>query len=179
MCNDVDTRLSFNFETTDRQMRKDMAAAVQDTLQQIGVEFKPVFTPSWIFFGTYATGANLATGKFDMAGSTSGFYPDPMQGVMDSFSCATIPSAANPSGVNNYHLCDPTLDDLMNAVNASADPVVRKTALDALQKYQYDNALIIPIYARAYVMAYLDRFLLPPTSASSGMLGDTFEWDVK
>ena len=68
---------------------------------------------------------------------------------------------------------------LLAAVNASADPAARKTALDAVQKYMYDNALIIPMYARANVMAYLDRLVLPPTSVIGGMLGDTFDWDVK
>ena len=58
-------------------------------------------------------------------------------------------------------------------------PAKRKTAIDEIQKYQFDNALIIPMYARANVMAYQDRFILPPTSVIGGMLGDTFDWDVK
>jgi len=49
------------------------------------------------------------------------------------------------------------LDKLFAAVNASADPAVRKTAIDAVQQYLYDNALVIPMYARANVMAYQDR----------------------
>jgi hypothetical protein len=43
----------------------------------------------------------------------------------------------------------------------------------------YDNVLVIPMYARANVMSYVDRFVLPPTSVISGMMGDTFDWDVK
>jgi len=176
MCNGVDTKLSFSFETTNKQIRIDMATSVQGMLKQIGVEFKPVFTPSGTFFGNYASGANMATGKFDMAGYTTGYYPDP---YTDGFLCSTVISKQNQGGDNNYHVCDPAMDKLTAAVNSSADPAVRKTAVDALQKYQYDNALIIPMYARANVMAYLDRLVLPPTSVIGGMMGDTFDWDVK
>jgi peptide/nickel transport system substrate-binding protein len=176
MCNGVDTKLSFNFETTDKQLRKDMAVAVQANLAQIGVEFKPIHTPSGTFFGNYASGANMATGKFDLAGYTTGFYPDP---YTDQFLCSTVVSNTNQGGANNYHLCDPALDALFKQANASADPAVRKPVFDEIQKYMYDNALIIPMYARANVMAYVDRFILPPTSVIGGMMGDTFDWDVK
>jgi peptide/nickel transport system substrate-binding protein len=176
MCDGVDTKLSFNFETTNKQLRIDMGTAVQGMLKDIGVEFKPIFTPSGTFFGNYASGANMATGKFDMAGYTTGFYPDP---YTDQFLCAAVVSNQNQGGDNNYHICDPTLDAMFKDGNASVDPAVRKTAFDKIQQYMYDNALIIPMYARANVMAYTDRFLLPPTSVISGMMGDTFDWDVK
>lgn len=176
MCNGKDTKLSFSFETTTKQIRKDMAVAVQSMLAKIGVEFKPNFVPSGTFFGDYASGADMATGKFDMAGYTTGFYPDP---YTDGFLCSTVISKQNQGGDNNYHLCDPKFDALNAAVNASADPAVRKQAVDAVQQYMVDNALVIPMYARANVMAYQDRFILPPTSVIGGMLGDTFDWDVK
>ena len=176
MCNGVDTKLSFNFETTTKQLRKDMATAVQGMLLQIGVEFKPTFIPSGTFFGTYSAGADMATGKFDMAGYTTGFYPDP---YTDGLLCSTVISAQNQGGDNNYHFCDPAMDKLLEAVNASADPAVRKAAVDQVQQYMYDNALVIPMYARANVMSYLDRLILPPTSVIGGMMGDTFDWDVK
>jgi peptide/nickel transport system substrate-binding protein len=177
MCNGVDTKLSFNFITTTTQIRKDMAAAVQGMLLEIGIEFKPTHIPSGTFFGGYSTvGADMATGNFDMAGYTTGFYPDP---YTDGFLCSTVISAQNQGGDNNYHLCDPALDTMLQASNASADPAVRKTAIDQVQQYMYDNALVIPMYARANVMSYVDRFILPPTSVISGMMGDTFDWDVK
>ena len=45
-CNGEPVKLEFSFETTDKQLRKDMAVAVQGMLAKIGVEFKPIFTPS-------------------------------------------------------------------------------------------------------------------------------------
>jgi len=176
MCDGVDTKLSFNFETTTKQLRIDMATSVQGMLKDIGVEFKPIFTPSGTFFGNYASGANMATGKFDMAGYTTGFYPDP---YTDQFLCSSVVANQNQGGDNNYHICDPTLDAMFKDANSSADPAVRKVAIDKIQQYMFDNALVIPMYARANVMSYTDRFILPPTSVISGMMGDTFDWDVK
>jgi peptide/nickel transport system substrate-binding protein len=179
MCDGVETKLSFSFETTDKQIRVDIALASQSDLAKIGIEFKPIHTPAGTFFASYSDGGNMATGKFDMAGYTTGFYPDPMSGVMDSFACSTIPNASSPSGTNNYHLCDPTLDGMMAAVNASADPAVRKTALDAVQKYIFDNYYVVMMYARANVYGYVDRFVPAAFGFYSNMDWNSELWDVK
>jgi len=180
MCNGVDTKLSFNFETTTKQIRVDIALAVQSDLAKIGIEFKPIHTPAGTFFASYSDGGNMPLGKYDMAGYTTGFYPDVMTGVMDSYACSTIPNAANPSGTNNYHLCDPALDDLMAAVNASADPAVRKVAIDAVQKYIFfDNYYVIMMYARANVYGIVDRFVPGPFGFASNMDWNAEVWDVK
>ena len=180
MCNGVDTKLSFNFETTNKQIRVDIALATQSDLAKIGIEFKPIHTPAGTFFASYSDGGNMPLGKYDMAGYTTGFYPDVMTGVMDSYACSTIPNAANPSGTNNYHLCDPALDDLMAAVNASADPAVRKVAIDAVQKYIFfDNYYVIMMYARANVYGIVDRFVPGPFGFASNMDWNAEVWDVK
>jgi peptide/nickel transport system substrate-binding protein len=176
MCGGQDVKLSFNFETTDKQLRKDMAVAVKDMLLKIGVEFKPTHLPSGTFFGSYTDGGDMATGKYDIAGYTTGFYPDPWN---DNFLCSAIPTKASPGGSNYYHVCDPKLEDLFTQANASADPAVRKKAFDAIQQYQYDNALFIPMYVRANVYGYNDRFVFPTTSVISGWSWDTFNWSVK
>jgi ABC-type transport system substrate-binding protein len=157
----------------------DAALAAQSDLKKIGIEFKPIHTPAGTFFASYSDGGNMATGKFDMAGYTTGFYPDPMTGVMDSFACGTVPSKENPSGVNNYHICDPKLDELMTAANASVDPAVRKTAVDALQKYIYDQYYVVMMYVRANVYGYTDRFVPGPFSFTSNMNWNAEVWDVK
>jgi len=179
MCNGVDTKLSFNFETTDKQIRVDIALAVQSDLAKIGVEFKPIHTPAGTFFASYADGGNMAKGNFDMAGYTTGFYPDPMTGVLDSFSCNMVPSKDNPGGLNNYHICDPQLDTLMAAVNATADPAARKAAIDAVQKHIFDNYYVVMMYSRANVYGYVDRFVPGPFSFASNMDWNSEVWDVK
>jgi peptide/nickel transport system substrate-binding protein len=174
-CNGTPTKLSFNFETTTKQIRVDIALAVQADLAKIGIEFKPIHTPAGTFFATYPEGGVLPTGKYDMAGYTTGYYPDPYTG---DWKC-DIPSVDNPSGSNNYHLCDPELVKLFDAVNATADPAQRKIALDAVQKYIYDNALVVMMYARANVYGHTDRFVPEPFGFFSNLNWAAEEWDVK
>jgi len=179
MCNGVDTKLSFNFETTNKQIRVDIALAAQSDLAKIGIEFKPIHTPAGTFFASFSDGGNMATGKFDMAGYTTGFYPDPMTGVEDSYACKTVPSTGNPSGANNYHICDLSLDGLLAAANATADPAARKVAIDALQKYIFDNYLVVMMYARANVYGMVDRFVPGPFGFASNLDWNSEVWDVK
>jgi len=176
-CDGQTVKLSFRFDTTDKQIREDIAVAAQDDLLKIGVDFKPTFTPAGTFFATYPEDGILPTGKFDMAGYTTGFYPDPYPTTGD-WNC-DIPSKDNPSGTNNYHLCDPQIVKLLDDLNATADPAKRKVAVDALQKYIYDNALMIPMYARANVYGHVDRFVPGPFSFLSNLNWNAEVWDVK
>jgi ABC-type transport system substrate-binding protein len=102
-----------------------------------------------------------------------------MTGVMGSFSCDTVPSKDKPAGENNYLLCDPKMDELLAAVNASADPAVRKTAIDAVQKYIFDQYYVIMMYARANVYGHTDRFVPAPFGFASNMNWNAELWDVK
>ncbi|MGA2503857.1 MAG: peptide ABC transporter substrate-binding protein [Anaerolineales bacterium] len=179
LCEGKDVKLSINFETTEEQIRMDAAAAVQSDLAKIGIEFKPILLPTATFLATYSNSGPLPHGNFDMAGYPQDFSPDPMWGVMESYSCAAVPSAANPGGGNYSHLCDPKLDQLMNAVNASVDPAVRKVALDALQKYIFDQTYGIIMYVHANVYGYGDRFIPGPFSFTSDMDWNSEVWDVK
>ncbi|MBI3153400.1 MAG: peptide ABC transporter substrate-binding protein [Chloroflexi bacterium] len=175
-CNGENVKLSFNFETTTSQIRIDIATIVQSDLAKIGVEFKPIHTPAGTFFGSYADGGVMPTGKYDMAGYTTGFYPDP---YTDNYKCESVPSAANPSGTNWYLNCDPALSDLMEEVNASADPAVRKEKLDEAQKYIFDNYYVIMMYARANVYGHTDRFVPGPFGFFSNLNWNSEVWDVK
>ena len=178
-CNGEDTKLSFTFDTTDKQIRVDIALAVQSDLAKIGVEFKPNHSPAGTFFAGYTDGGMMPTGNYQMAGYTTGFYPDPMTGVMDSYSCDTVPNKDKPSGANNYLICDPELDPLLAAVNATADPAARKVALDAVQQYIFDQYYVIMMYARANVYGYVDRFVPGPFGFYSNMNWNAELWDVK
>jgi peptide/nickel transport system substrate-binding protein len=175
-CNGQLTKLSFNFETTDKQIRVDIALAVQSDLKKIGVEFKPIHTPSGTFFAMYPDGGILPMGKYDLAGYTTGFYPDP---YTDQFLCGSVPNASSPDGLNWYHVCDPELDTLFAAVNATADPAARKTAIDAVQKKLFEESYFIPMYARANVYGYTDRFVPGPFGFYSNMDWNAEVWDVK
>ena len=177
-CNGKPVKFNINLETTVKQLRQDEQAAIQANLKQVGINVNIVATPAGTFFGSYTEGANMMTGKFDMAIYTTGFYPDPDPG--NSFSCSGVPNKANPTGQNDYHYCDQTgkMDSLIAAGLASADPATRKTAYDAVQQYQYDQALFVPLYARANVYGYTTRLVFPPSSGFCGWACDITNWDV-
>ncbi len=176
-CDGKPVKFSLGIETTTAQRRVDNVLAIQADLKKIGIEIKPNHIPAGTFFGSYTEGADMPTGKFDMAIYTTGFYPDPDSS--SNFDCKDVPNKDNPSGANNYHLCDPKLDAMFEQGLASVDPAARKVAYDAIQQYMYDNVLNIPLYARANVYGYNDRFVFPPSSGFSGWAWDTFNFDVK
>ena len=178
-CNGQPVKFSLGIETTTAQRRIDDVLAIQSDLKKVGIDIKPNHLPAGTFFGSYTEGADMPLGKFDMAIYTTGFYPDPDTG--DGFLCGGIPNKDNPAGANNYHWCDPTgkTEELFAAGLATADPASRKAVYDELQQYQFDIALIVPLYARANVYAFGDRFVFPPSSGYANAFWDSEEFDVK
>lgn len=174
-CNGENVKLSFNFETTTSPIRIDIATAAQADLAKIGVEFTPIHTPAGTFFGQYVDGGPLTTGKYDMGGYTTGFYPDP---YTNSYKCEEIPTAANPSGNNWYHLCDPALSDLIETSLGTVDPAARKAILDEAQAYIAENYYVIMMYARANVFGSTPRFQFGATGGDSHMFWQAETWDV-
>ncbi len=176
-CNGKSVRFSLGLETTSAQRRVDNMAAIQADLKKIGIDVKPNPIPAGTFFGSYTEGADMPKGNFDMAIYTTGFYPDPDPG--DTFKCSGVPNAANPTGQNNYHVCDVKMDKIFDDTLASSDPAARKKVYDEIQQYQYDNVTMVPLYARANVYAYRDRFLFPPSSGYSQGFWNSEAFDVK
>jgi ABC-type transport system substrate-binding protein len=176
-CNGKQVKLSFDIITTNKQLRKDEVTAMQSDLKKIGIELKPDFMPGGTFFGAYTDGGPMPTGKFDIAGFYNGLFPDPDPG--ETYLCEAVTNKSNPSGAGWSHLCDPKLDALSAAINASADPVARKAALDAYQQYFYDQYYMILLYSVPNVYGYSSSLVFPPSSGISGWAWDTFDWDVK
>lgn len=176
-CDGKDVKLSFNFETTNKQIRVDIAIIVQQNLKDVGIEFKPIHTPAGTFFGLYSEGANMPKGTFDIAGYTTGFYPDPFS---DNFLCDQIPNAENAGqGNNNYHYCDPKFDELWQAGAKETDFNKRKAIFDEIQKYMYDNALVMPMYARANIYDVSDRVQGINAGSYSYLFWNTEAWTLK
>ena len=176
-CNGKPVRFSVGLETTNAQRRVDNMAAIQADLKKIGIDIKPNPIPAGTFFGSYTEGADMPLGKFDMAIYTTGFYPDPDPG--DTFKCSGVPNQSNPTGQNNYHICDAKMDKMFDDTLATSDPAGRKTVYEEIQQYQYDNVIIVPLYARANVFAYGDRFVFPPSSGYANAFWDAENFDVK
>ncbi len=178
LCNGVDTRLSIDFQTTTKEIRKQMALAAQSDLAKIGIEFKPTHLTSTVFFGSYTDNGPLALGKYDMGDYATGFYPDPYPSTQD-FLCEAVPTKDAPGGQNFYHICDPQLEQMFADSIKSADPTVRLPIYQKIQQYMYDNYLIIPIYAWSNMAAYSDRLVMGPWGSYGTWFWNTEVWDVK
>jgi len=176
-CGGKDVKFSLGIETTNAQRRIDNVLAIQADLKKIGIDIKPNHLPAGTFFGTYTEGADMPLGKYDMAIFTTGYYPDP--DASGNWDCADVTNKDNPSGANQYHICDPKLDDLWKQGLASADPATRKKVYDEIQKHMYDNVLMVPLYARANVFAYVDRLVFPPSSGYSNFAWNMEAFDIK
>lgn len=176
-CDGKTVKFSLGIETTTAQRRVDDVLSIQADLKKIGIEIKPNHIPAGTFFGSYTEGADMPLGKYDMAIFTTGYYPDP--DAVSSWDCKNVPNKDNPSGSNNYHLCDPALDAMFAEGTTSVDNATRKVAYDKIQQYMFDNTLMVPLYARANVYAYADRFVFPLSSGYSGWAWDAFNFDVK
>jgi len=176
-CDGKPVKFSLGLETTTAQRRVDDVLSIQADLKKIGIDIKPNHLPAGTYFGSYTEGADLPTGKYDMGIFTTGYYPDPDSS--SNWRCADVTSKDNPSGGNSYHICDPKLDAMFEEALASSDPATRKKTYDEIQQYMYDNVLMIPLYARANVYAYGDRFVFPPSSGYANAFWDTEAYDVK
>jgi len=175
-CGGKPVKFSLGIETTTAQRRVDDVLSIQADLKKIGIDIKPNHIPAGTFFGSYTEGADMPLGKFDLAIFTTGYYPDP--DASSSWRCADVPNKDNPSGGNNYHFCDPKLDALFEKALTSADPATRKVTYDEIQKVMYDDVLMIPLYARANVYAYVDSFVFPPSSGYANAFWSTEDFDT-
>ena len=116
--------------------------AAQSDLAKIGIEFKPTPYP-----GRHLLCQLLRWRQHGNRQVRYGWLHHRLlsrsddRRVMDSYACEYGPEQGKPLRCQQLPLCDPKLDELMAAVNASVDPAVRKTALDALQKYIYRSVL--------------------------------------
>jgi len=170
-CGGKEVKLSFKLEVSTKLMRQEIARLIQKDLLQIGIDVLPSFSNAQALYGSYSEAANLMMGKFDMAGLSYPEYLTP------DWRCDSVPSRDNRTGINFYHYCDPALDKLF-ADASTPDIPARKKALMAIQKYLYDNALVIPLYARANVYGFGDRFIPAPFGAEE-MFWNAEAWDVK
>ena len=170
-CGGKEVKLSFKLEVSTKVMRQEIVRLIQKDLIQIGVDVLPSFSNAQALYGSYSEASNLMMGKFDMAGLS---YPEYLA---PDWRCDSVPSKDNRNGTNFYHYCDPALDKLF-ADASTPDIAARKKALMAIQKYLYDNALLIPLYARANVYGFGERFIPAPFGAEE-MFWNAEAWDAK
>jgi peptide/nickel transport system substrate-binding protein len=102
------TELVIRFIASQRQIRKDVQAVVQQAFADIGVKVETSNYDN--FFDTYGEGGPMATGQYEIGEySSSPYFPDPDTA---DFLCSEIPSDEKPEGSNWSGWCDPEVDKL-------------------------------------------------------------------
>ena len=176
MCDGELEKLSYDFVTTTDALRQDVAIIVQSDLSKIGIEFTPRHVPGGTLFASYTDNGTLSIGEYDLSAYTQGFYPDPYP-QMGDWNC-DIPSPDNPGGYNLYGVCDPQLINLIEEINSSSDPEIRKLALAEVQQYLYDQAYVIMMYSRINVTGRAPWLKLGTYNAFSRAFWNAEEWDI-
>ena len=72
-----------------------------------------------------------------------------------------------------------TIHNILNDLSIQSILIHPQLNHDEIQQYMYDNVLMIPLYARANVYAFGDRFVFPPSSGYANAFWDAEEFDVK
>ena len=168
--------LHLTWATNQRTLRTQVQAVGQQQLADIGIEVELVNLPSDIFFGSYADGSPISHGEYDFweySGNPTSF-PDPNH---DYWKCEEVPSDANPSGINDEHLCNPDLDRLTIDQAQSADSAARLQDFYQIEQIVHDNVYWLPLWHDPdlwALSAHFENANLAPTT----QFWNSANWDV-
>jgi peptide/nickel transport system substrate-binding protein len=136
--------LVLRYIASQRQLRKDVQAVVQQMWAQVGIGAELVNYGD-DFFNGYADGGPMATGIYDVAQwSDAPNFPDPDRS--DYWACAQVVGAENPDGANWQGYCNPELDALFEQQAVETDPEARKQLYYQIGKIMYDDVVWVGLW---------------------------------
>jgi peptide/nickel transport system substrate-binding protein len=136
--------LVLRYIASQRQLRKDVQAVVQQMWAQVGIKAE-LKNYGDDFFNGYAEGGPMATGNFDVAEwSDVTNFPDPDKS--DYWLCAEVATADNPDGANWQDYCNPELDKLFEKQATEIDPEARKQIYYQIEKIMYDDVVWVGLW---------------------------------
>jgi peptide/nickel transport system substrate-binding protein len=129
-----------------------LSALLQSDYSKIGVAATIHTYASGTFFGPYAAGGIVQTGKFDVALHSQSLGPifANLNGVL---TCESFP----PNGFNEARYCNKQVDALNNAYLHSYDRAVQDKAAAQFQRIIDGDAPWIMLYERAFLAVYDKR----------------------
>lgn len=137
------TELILRHVATNRTVRKDYQAVIQQQLKQIGIGIELFNFSADIFLASFAEGGICATGQGDLCEiSRTASFPDP---DTSNWLCNQIPTQEKPFG-GNYFICDEALDKLFQAQAVEVDPVKRRDFVYQIQKIIHDEVYYIGLW---------------------------------
>lgn len=136
--------LVLRYIASQRQLRKDVQAVVQQMWAQVGIGAELVNYGD-DFFNGYADGGPMAIGNYDVAQwSDAPNFPDPDRS--DYWACAQVVGAENPDGANWQGYCNPDLDALFEQQAVETDPEARKQLYYQIGKIMYDDVVWVGLW---------------------------------
>jgi peptide/nickel transport system substrate-binding protein len=116
--------------------------------EAIGVEFTVQRYQSALYFGPYASGGILYSGKWDVTSFAWGVTPDADYDPQDN--CDGIP----PKGQNVTRLCDPVIQELLQKEKAAYDEPARRPIIAKLDQRINQLVPYFVLYIRDDIHAY-------------------------
>ena len=169
-------RLSLEYMTTaGNKLRELIQQVLQNQWKQIGVEVVIKNVPARTFFGE-----TLKKRQFSGLGQ-SAFSSTPEIPPVATLSTDGIPTASNNYGGQNYsHFSHPSMDRLINELQAELDPTKRKLLWIQMQKVFTDELPELPLFFRTDVWVvpkWMTGVLRPGQLPASTYTAET--WGVR
>ncbi|MBA3874536.1 MAG: peptide ABC transporter substrate-binding protein [Anaerolineae bacterium] len=167
------TELVLRFVASQRQIRKDVQAVVQQAFAKIGVK---VVTSNYDnFFDSYGAGGPMATGAYEIGEySSAPLFPDPH--TLD-FLCSEIPSDEKPEGSNWTGYCDKDLDALFQEELKTTDHDARVKLFQQIDQKLNDAVIWTGVWYDADLWATTKRVENTKYSGADPFW-NAINWDV-
>ena len=167
--------LILKYGTTNRQVRQDTQAVVQQDLLKAGIGTDLQSYDYDLFFSSYALDGPSANFSLDIIEySDSPNFPDPDTSL---WRCAEIPTDENPVGVNTSGLCDDKLEALFKKQETQVDFSARQQTFYEITRYIFDQAYWIGIWQDPDIFGFSDRMINVKMSGATAFF-NVAEWDV-
>lgn len=141
--------LVLRFIASQRQIRKDVQAVVQQDFAALGIKVETSNYDN--FFDTYGEGGPASTGQYDIAEwSDAPDVPDPN---LSDFLCSEIPSDTYPEGENWTGYCNEELDKLFAEQLKTTDPVKRTEIFHQIDQIMFDDVVWVGVWYDADIWA--------------------------
>ncbi|HEY5348103.1 MAG TPA: peptide ABC transporter substrate-binding protein [Candidatus Lustribacter sp.] len=150
-----------------------LSALLQSDYTKIGVAATIHAYASGTFFGPYAAGGIVQTGKFDAALHSESLGPV-YANVNGVLTCSSIP----PNGFNETRYCNKTVDKLNDVYLHSYDRAVQDKAAAQFQRIIDRDAPLIMIYERAFLAVYDKRLTGYHPNSFSSWGGNPMQIDI-
>ncbi len=145
-------RLSLDFAAPSGQPDfQQIVELIRGTWQQIGVELNAQLSSPALLFASYENSGIIASGKFDV---TIFAWGGPIDGDLTPLlACNRLP----PTGQNDLHYCNPTVDKLLAEAQMQYDERKRKAILATIQRDVIMDGPLIVMGFGDNVYAYNSR----------------------